>query len=132
MPRFSLVSEVYPFRGQDRTFPEISFTKSRQKNAQSCVIVKISLSMPMPTDTAHSSNSTYAHEHCPHQTVRQNDPGSRQHLPAAEYVCPNLKEKHTLKKEKKWHLGIASRVKADKEVSDRRLNEKSIIPFHQY
>lgn len=113
MPRFGLVGKVFPFRGQDCIFPEISFTKSRQKKkkVQTCVlnhILKISLSVPTPTDTAHISNSTNADKHCPHQRDRRNQ-GAGIHLPAPECICPNLREKHTHKKREKMTFGSSIR-----------------------
>lgn len=40
MPRFGLVGKVFPFRGQDCIFPEISFTKSRQKKKSTNLCVE--------------------------------------------------------------------------------------------
>lgn len=110
MPRFGLV-------GEDSEAKTASSQKSpllkadKKKKVQTCVlnhILKISLSVPTPTDTAHISNSTNAHEHCPHQRGRRNQ-GAGIHLPAPECICPNLREKHTHKKREKMTFGSSMR-----------------------
>lgn len=111
MPRFGLVGEVFPFRGQDCIFPETSFTKSRQKKKYKLVCwttYSRFLFQCLHQQTAHISNSTNAHEHCPHQRDRRNQ-GAGIHLPAPECICPNLREKHTHKKREKMTFGSSIR-----------------------